>query len=32
VIHEQPPQRLVFGPRGLHRPTHQAPREAADIG
>jgi hypothetical protein len=32
VIHEQPPQRLVFGPGGLHRPIHQAPREAADIG
>src|SRR5580693_3364733 len=32
VVYEQPPQRLVFGPRGMHRPVDQAPRQAADIG
>jgi hypothetical protein len=28
----EPPQRLILGPGGSHRPVHQAPREAADIG
>ena len=32
MVQEQPPQRLVFGPRGLHRPVEQAPRQAADVG
>jgi hypothetical protein len=31
-VEEQPPQRLIFGPRGLHRPVDQAPCQAADIG
>ena len=31
-VQQQPPQRLVFGPGGLHRPVDQAPGQAPDVG
>lgn len=32
VVQEQPPQRLILGPRSLHRPVQQAPGQASDVG